>query len=353
MTAPVFASVAGTGKGLTYSNIIVPLLYMENTKAIVPNQIDNFNDWVGKKTMLLYEEADFGGINAQFLGTMKAYITESYTDKRAMYRNSESNVRNYLNVMLFSNAYTPLTIEMGDRRYVIAPRQEITLFKAHPELDPLNNDPGFDLAVCIKAELPELCSIIFNTKVDNTLARQHSNISKRSMDEKETLIQRSKTSVEGALISLFQGNVQFILSHLQLYDYDGIGRGNLTDDEYSAWIKVSELLNRTYNDLTADPPIQTTITSLETMAIACLLADQSYKVSKLQRFIKHLERILPHENLFNQSKLQTNIDWKFTNAWTVEDILPLIPMHADYTRAKNKAKNVTALSTRFSNVNPH
>ena len=93
---------------------------------------------------------------------LKNQITENTTTIRAM-RSNQTEVRNFTNFIFLTNRPDAVKIEDGDRRYNIAPRQEVKLEDAHPEVIEQIDD--------IYKELHDFAGILKTYEVNTRLVR--------------------------------------------------------------------------------------------------------------------------------------------------------------------------------------
>jgi hypothetical protein len=119
--ALVFKSLEGVGKtGIaTYWGrcVLGDKMYVSTDK---PTDLvgGNFNELRSNILMALLEETN--GSNTFLLqDVMKSWIDDKYRVDRAKYKKSEKGVQDFTNIIIFTNNSSPVTIKMGDRRYMV------------------------------------------------------------------------------------------------------------------------------------------------------------------------------------------------------------------------------------------
>lgn len=141
-TAWVMHGVEGTGKGLLYSRILMPLF---GEKYCVIKQLrdldDKFNAELEQNLFFVLDEAKMSSqVNAaKTVNQLKSLITEPFLSVRAMRANAVQ-VRSYSNFLFFSNDYDALAISETDRRFNVAPRQEKKLRIAPPDIERIDDE---------------------------------------------------------------------------------------------------------------------------------------------------------------------------------------------------------------------
>lgn len=119
--ALVFKSLEGVGKtGIaTYWGrcILGDQMYVSTDK---PTDLigGNFNELRSNILMALLEETN-GSDTYMLHDAMKSWIDDKYRIDRAKFKKSEKGIRDYTNIIIFTNNTSPITIKMGDRRYMV------------------------------------------------------------------------------------------------------------------------------------------------------------------------------------------------------------------------------------------
>lgn len=125
-TAWVFHGVPGTGKGLLQG--VLRALFGEHLYTTTPGFLqENFNGSLETLQILWIDEADIESFDSKRVEPkLKTWITEDVINIRRM-RTEAVNVRNYMGLIFASNRRHAAMIDLGDRRYNVAPRQETPL----------------------------------------------------------------------------------------------------------------------------------------------------------------------------------------------------------------------------------
>ena len=136
MTAWILTGVPGTGKGLFVHKILKPLF----GDAQVPmrsleNIEEQFNLYMRTAMFLVVDEfrmADSGSVG-KMADKLKHQITEPTLTIRAM-RTNQIELPSFTNFIFLTNRADAVKIEESDRRYNVAPRQEVKLEIANKEV---------------------------------------------------------------------------------------------------------------------------------------------------------------------------------------------------------------------------
>ncbi len=119
-TAIVLKGRQGTGKNLLYERILLPL-FSQRYAYIYDNDgiSSRFNDDISYKLLLVANEVkgNFQEGNARY-EKLKAWITDNEIRVEGKYQKA-SKLKNYLNLIFFTNDDTPLQIQPNDRRYSV------------------------------------------------------------------------------------------------------------------------------------------------------------------------------------------------------------------------------------------
>lgn len=160
-TAWVFHGVQGTGKGVFYQHILVPLLGRDlvNMKTIQDLE-DRFNRWFSECLLFVIDEFRADGRNRALLNRLKNMITEERGTIRGMHAEQKESTL-YANMIFFSNDHDAIKIQEGDRRYNVAPAQQVPLKISAPWL--VSTD-AIDRK--LPGELPALAAFLMHYKVD-------------------------------------------------------------------------------------------------------------------------------------------------------------------------------------------
>src|SRR5574343_851348 len=197
----------GTGKGLMWEHVIVPLYGEELSKTITINDLDDkFTAHMASKMMILVDE--FRHSDSTTSKKLENQLKMMATAERYSFRGMQTESKEYdcyFAMIFFSNSYDAARVENGDRRLNIATRQEIPL-KLHLG----NGDPHRGMAEILRlissvtAEAKTFASIIKSMQVDEIMARTPlDNEAKRKM----TLSSRTKT--EDFVNAVLHGDVGY------------------------------------------------------------------------------------------------------------------------------------------------
>jgi hypothetical protein len=206
MSAWVLQGVEGTGKGLFYTKILRPLFGEEHVPMrALQNIEEQFNLYMRTALFLVVDEFHMASASAgtiKIADKLKNQITENTVTIRAM-RSNQHEIPNYTNFIFLTNRFDAVKLEAGDRRYNIAPRQEVKLVDAHPEV--IRN---IDL---IDNELRTFAGVLQTFKTDTRLVRTPiSNEAKTSMTEVTMSV------FEEFCNAVTKGNLPFFLDVLDI-----------------------------------------------------------------------------------------------------------------------------------------
>lgn len=233
-TAWVLHGIEGTGKGVLFHKILVPLI---GEKYCAIRQLldfeDQFNDWLQTNLVLFVDEARIDNTTKakQTVNFLKNLITEPRGRIRAMF-SSPRDVPLYSNIIFASNDYDAMHISESDRRFNVAARQEAKLQITHEEVEALED------------ELQEFANFLFSYKIDyKKIETVMENQAKHDMRKS------SLSSIEQFFSAIKRGDldffVQFIgdnptmpVAHLKA-DFERIMRGWIADMESGEESRIS------------------------------------------------------------------------------------------------------------------
>jgi len=206
MTAWVLQGVPGTGKGIFYTKVLRPLFGNEHVPMrALQNIEEQFNLYMRQALFLVVDEFHMASASS---GTMKIAdklknaITENTMTIRAM-RSNQIELPNYTNFIFLTNRQDAIKIEEGDRRYNIAPRQELKLENVYPEvIDGIDN---------IENELPTFAAILKHYKVNNKLVR-----TPIANNAKAQMAQITMSVMEEFFAAIKHGNLDFLTDILDI-----------------------------------------------------------------------------------------------------------------------------------------
>lgn len=209
-TTWILQGVQGTGKGILWEHVIVPLFGKHNTKKMTVTELeDKFDKNLARKTMVLVDEfrhSDAQG-SKKLENKLKLMATEASYSLRGMH-SEYKELENYFQMMFFSNNHDAGRIDQNDRRYNVSPRQEIPLWRAMQEATKDEAMARIDAMItAIKAELPKLANVLRSTDFNLALARvAMDNEAKRAMQK------ASRTKGEDFMAALQSGEFEYFLS---------------------------------------------------------------------------------------------------------------------------------------------
>ncbi len=169
----------GTGKGVLFHLIIKPLIGERYSSQKNLNDVaDTFNDWLAEKLFVMVDEfrlADTGQAG-RTSSMLKQAITEPMLTVRGM-RKAQREEQSYTNFLFCSNADDSMSFPQDDRRFNVAPRQDVKLFEKYPEYkDSLNK--------LVNKELPYFASFIKSITADlEEVSVVYENAAKKAMYE--------------------------------------------------------------------------------------------------------------------------------------------------------------------------
>ena len=128
-TAWVFQGEEGTGKGTLFHRILTPILGSDQTFLITQDQADEqYNGYLKSNMLLFLDEGDTESSRSsdRMLAKFRSLITEPHIPIRQM-RANVVIMENFTNLIIATNKSLPVKLSAGDRRYNIAPRQNMKL----------------------------------------------------------------------------------------------------------------------------------------------------------------------------------------------------------------------------------
>lgn len=198
-TAWVFHGVEGTGKGVFYSHVLMPLF---GEKYCVIKQLkdldDKFNAELETNLIFVLDEARLASQTnaAKTLNQIKSMVTEPFLNMRAMRANSVQ-IRNYSNFLFYSNDYDALNISATDRRFNVAPRQEERLLLRAEDI------------ASIRDELDLFASYLIGYKTDEQMAK-----TALTNEAKQEMRHASQDAFEQICQAIMDGNLQYFAMFL-------------------------------------------------------------------------------------------------------------------------------------------
>jgi len=201
-TAWVFHGTQGTGKGVLFNKILLPILgneYVFRTKLTTFEA--EFNGFMEHSLLVLVDETQLSDLKRapQAMAAIKQYISDSSVSIRRM-RTDPYIVNNVSNFIFNSNKHDPIQVDAEDRRFNVAPRQETPL-----------------LQIFTDAQIDELCSNDNIQAFTNYLSsykinkRQASRVIQTS--ERKRLQSLTQDAAEELVQSLKQGDLGFFVDN--------------------------------------------------------------------------------------------------------------------------------------------
>lgn len=157
-TAWLLKGVEGTGKGAVFNSMIAKLFGPSTCfSAVTDKALEKHNGWMVGKMFLLIDEAEIKSDKGEeLMSKLKNLITEPTIAFRSMHSDSKS-FTNTLNILVATNSKTPIIIRADDRRWNIAPTQNVKL-KKHMDVKVLDKQ--------IEAVLPDFAAYLTAMKID-------------------------------------------------------------------------------------------------------------------------------------------------------------------------------------------
>lgn len=198
-TAWVLHGTQGTGKGILFNHIIAPLLGEWNTCAKRMEEIGGqFNGFLRDCLVLFVDEVEAGRslYHSTLTAKLKNWIGEPQISIRDMYR-PPYMYQNRVNLIFASNKPAPVEVEAGDRRFNVAPRQEVPITITPEEIDH------------IATELPAFYAFLKHYPANPVRARTPLNNSAR-----KTLIDTNQLAIDVVLQAITRGDLATLWDYL-------------------------------------------------------------------------------------------------------------------------------------------
>ena len=186
MTAWIFTGVPGTGKGLFVHKVLKPLFGEQQAPMrALENIEEQFNLYMRTALFLIVDEFRMGdaGSIGKMADKLKHQITEPNLTIRAM-RSNQIELPSFCNFLFLTNRADAVKIEEGDRRYNVAPRQEVKLENANVDL--INNMDKLEQELYIFAGVLNKFKVdqrMAHTALENEAKIQMKNISMSVLEE--------------------------------------------------------------------------------------------------------------------------------------------------------------------------
>lgn len=200
-TAWIFHGVEGTGKGVLFSEILMPLFgerYCRSKK--IEALEDRFNADLEYCLLFNLDEARFDDARStrRLINKFKNMISEPYQEIRAM-RSNAVQVQNYTNYIVTSNEYDALAISETDRRFSVAPRQDVKLVLTAADIE------------TIRAERLAFAGFLKGYKIDPQKARTALN-----NEAKCKLREASQDALEQMCQAVVDGDLDYFMQYVEV-----------------------------------------------------------------------------------------------------------------------------------------
>lgn len=285
MTAWVFHGVEGTGKGILFKDILVPLFGHKHclTKQIASVE-DRFNADLEQCLIFNLDETriEDSAVAKRTLNKLKHMITEKFQEVRGM-RSNAYQTRSYSNFIFTSNDYDALAISSTDRRFNVAPRQEKKIEISAEDIE------------AIKGELLAFAGFLHHYKVDMQKAQTALNNHAKSV-----MREASQDTVEQLCQAVADGNLDYFMAELD---------EGFTGTDIIAWNAYQTALRRWVAG--ANKAMVVKRTDIQS-AYNYLIAPSNSAMGK-----KKFGRMLSHKNLIDGVH-RCNVEGKAVRGYRVE-----------------------------------
>jgi len=198
-TAWIFQGVQGTGKGVLFTHILAPLIGRDYCHEMTMDRLDDdFNAYLSNNIILFIDEANIASSKNgdRLLNRIKNLVTEPEQHIRGMRQNAVIQ-RNYSNIILASNYDEIIPMEISDRRFNVAPRQETAI------------QFEYDDIVQLGTELSEFSNYLHSYEVNHKAVKRVLLSAAR-----EQLINLSETTVSLFFHSIINGDLAYFTQYL-------------------------------------------------------------------------------------------------------------------------------------------
>ena len=197
LTAWVFSGTEGTGKGLLFGRVLTPLVGEQHALSTGLHTFDDqFNAHLEPIVFLMINESELKATRSveKTMAKLKELITDPYITYRAMH-SLAYQARSFTNVIIASNKFDPVLVAGGDRRFNVAPRQELKLPK-----------PTAEYLVQLHTELQPFMDYLLSREADVQLA-----MTPLDNEARRQLQFDSQTSLETVCRALRDGDLTFFI----------------------------------------------------------------------------------------------------------------------------------------------
>jgi hypothetical protein len=261
-TAWIFRGTSGTGKGVLFSEILVPLFGRPHCRAFTMEKFaETWNDYLLQGLFLVIDEGEIDHReSSNLLAKTKHLITEPVIELRLMHRMPRP-VPNFVNLIITTNNRSPLKLDAEDRRWNVAPCQEISL-----------RDSGFDLHQLdrIKDELDAFGAFLAHWVVDADAVRTPMISAART-----ELVLNTESTIEEFFRAFKEGNLDYFAESLFAEDVSEL------DPAFTVYEKAVKRWCRDY----LNGPVS--IDNAELNAAYKFITGQTVKPNKLGKIAAH------------------------------------------------------------------
>ena len=208
-TAWLLSGTQGTGKGLFFTHIMMPILGRDYvSRATLPTFEKEFNGFMERSLLIFVDEIRLKELKqaSVALSNLKQYITDDVIALRRM-RTDTYLIDNHANFVFASNHYDSMEIDPSDRRFLVAPRQEAPL-SSTIEVDGIINR--------IRKELGDFTSYLLSRTADLQMAR-----SMYHSSERERLKHLTRNASDEVADAIRAGDFEFFVDEAPDVDKPG------------------------------------------------------------------------------------------------------------------------------------
>lgn len=185
----VLTGTQGTGKGIFYSRILRGLFGTKHCPMrTLQNIEEQYNSFMRDSLFLIVDEFHMASANRgtiKIADKLKSQITDNTLTIRGM-RSNQVEHNNYTNFIFLTNRVDAVNIEPGDRRYNIAPKQDVKLLDAYPDMAKRLDTQEIEEELLTFAGILETFNYnkrLMETAIDNTAKEKMRSISMSVFDE--------------------------------------------------------------------------------------------------------------------------------------------------------------------------
>jgi hypothetical protein len=198
-TAWILQGIQGTGKGVLFTHIISPLIGRDYCHEMTMDRLDDdFNAYLQDNILLFIDEANISDSRNgdRLLSRIKNLVTEPTQHIRGIRKNAIVRP-SYTNIILASNHDEIITMDISDRRFNVAPRQETAIQLEYHDI------------VQIQSELTAFADYLNSYEVD------FKNVKQVLLSEaRDNLIKLSKTTIDAFFHSVINGDLVYFTQYL-------------------------------------------------------------------------------------------------------------------------------------------